>query len=58
MFMEKYQKWHEHPEHRLQTQLQSQAAILSFVLDHSLTVTKSIWISVQSKILKIYSTLQ
>jgi len=30
-------------EHRLQTQLQSQRAILSFGLDHSLTVTKSIW---------------
>ena len=30
-------------KHRLQTQLQSQGAILSFVLDHSLTATKSIW---------------
>ena len=29
-------------KHRLQTQLQSQGAILSFVLDHSLTLTKSI----------------
>ena len=40
---------HSEHNHRLQTQLQSQGAILSFVLDHSLTVTKSIWISVQSK---------
>ena len=39
-------------KHRLQTQLQSQGAILSFVLDHSLTVTKSIWTSVQSKMPK------
>ena len=38
--------------HHLQTQLQSQGAILSFVLDHSLTVTKSIWTSVQSKMSK------
>ena len=39
-------------KHRLQTQLQSQGAILSFVLDHSLTATKSIWTSVQSKMPK------
>jgi len=39
-------------KHPLQTQLQSQGAILSFVLDHSLTVAKSIWTSVQSKMLK------
>ena len=39
-------------KHRLQTQLQSHGAILSFVLDHSLTATKSIWTSVQSKMPK------
>ena len=39
-------------KHCLQTQLQSQGAILSFVLDHSLSVTKSIWTSVQSKMPK------
>ena len=39
-------------KHRLQTQLQSQGAILSFVLDHSLAVTKSIWTSVQSEMPK------
>ena len=38
--------------HRLQTHLQSQGAIISFVLDDSLTVTKSIWTSVQSKMPK------
>ena len=36
-------------KHRLQTQLQCQGTILSFVLDLSLSVTKSIWTSVQSK---------
>ena len=41
----------EHKD-RLQTQLQSQGAILSFVIDHSLNVTKSIWTSVQSKMPK------
>ena len=39
-------------KHRLQTQLQSQGSTLSFILDHFLTVTKSIWNSVQSKLLK------
>ena len=39
-------------KHHLQTQLQSQGATLSFVLDHSLTATKSTWTSVQSKMPK------
>jgi len=39
-------------KHFLQTELQSKGAILSFVLDHSLTVTKCIWTSVQSKVPK------
>ena len=39
-------------KHRLQTQLQSQGAIFSFVLDHSLTATKFIWTSVQRKMPK------
>ena len=39
-------------KHRLQTQLQSQEVILSFVLDYSLDATKSIWTSVQSKMPK------
>ena len=43
---------HSEHKHRLQTQLQSQGAILSFVLDHSLTVTESIWTSFQSKMPK------
>ena len=38
----------EHKD-RLQTQLKSQGAILSFVIDDSLNVTKSIWTSVQSR---------
>ena len=42
----------------LQTQLHSQGAILSFVINHSLNVIKSIWTPVQSKMPKIYSTLQ
>ena len=39
-------------KHRMQTQLQSQGATFSFVLNHSLTVTKSIRTSVESKMPK------
>ena len=42
-------------KHCLQTQLQSQGAILSFVLDHSLSVTNPYGLQFRARCLKIFN---